>query len=797
MRRSVLFLVGSLMLSHFAWAYKEETHEDMSEQAVEASVLAKDQRALPNLGLQSLGSKQNFPDSNDSGKTIVNLFRFGSRFEDDGSRAINHFFDPTRNQPLRPYGIPLVINYTSPTWTLEDRADIVDQEYSYKNARQYFYDALTKSDRAERDKNFGLTFQTLGQVIHHLQDMAQPQHVRNDAHLDRPQEFDFLGTKIPNPAYNPSLYEDYTRKLGANLPLGTHPAVRFTKPRDFWATANGAGRGLAEYTNANFVSAGTNFSLDEEGQALPNARYPSPRPSGVWESLPIETLFAERGEPVPCTTNAQGIRECLSGVIDFYWTDVRDWYLGITDINKRAASLSIFDQDLQRYNTPVININDPDDPTDDTIEYRTFTLNRFNFDEAHKFLIPRAVAYSAGLIDYFFRGRIDLDLGVGPAAYVIKNYGDEDMQGTFAVYYDAVDGTRHLVPGTGAETAWDGISIPAKSATGAGRSAALTFATPTDPPPAQSGEYVLVFRGRLGQEADAVVGRVINEYVYVLDGNGYVTRVSIYGGQSVNYPIPRPTRDYIPTGLSVYDTTFFYNVNDGSFRSQAPGMAMRYRSDGSSSVITQTGLGNGTAVNSDRVYVTDLGDGNGAVEIKTFTHSDTPVGTFLANPNYRFFGGSVDIAANESHVATTHNEHLYIYTREGSLAATVTGLSIFSQEVAMNRDSSYVLDGGNVGIYTPLGMLREYVDLGPTNGFYIDAIDVTDDRLYVVTTSDFRTPAYQLHVYERQVERDAAGGLTTERFNYQRAVPFSLSARWYPLGISADRARLSRQPTQQ
>lgn len=40
---------------------------------------------------------------------------------------------------------------------------------------------------------------------------------------------------------------------------------------------------------------------------------------------------------------------------------------------------------------------------------RLFALNRFNFDDAHKTLIPQAVAYSAGLINYFFRGSLQID----------------------------------------------------------------------------------------------------------------------------------------------------------------------------------------------------------------------------------------------------------------------------------------------------------------------------------------------------------------------------------------------------
>lgn len=34
-------------------------------------------------------------------------------------------------------------------------------------------------------------------------------------------------------------------------------------------------------------------------------------------------------------------------------------------------------------------------------------LQGFDIDAAHKFLIPRAVAYSTGLLDYFFRGKLE------------------------------------------------------------------------------------------------------------------------------------------------------------------------------------------------------------------------------------------------------------------------------------------------------------------------------------------------------------------------------------------------------
>ena len=73
-------------------------------------------------------------------------------------------------------------------WALEDTQDLgADQLFSFKDARRYFFEALSGTgffgqSASGRAANFGLMFQSLGHVIHHIQDMAQPQHVKNEAH---------------------------------------------------------------------------------------------------------------------------------------------------------------------------------------------------------------------------------------------------------------------------------------------------------------------------------------------------------------------------------------------------------------------------------------------------------------------------------------------------------------------------------------------------------------------------------------------------------------------------------------
>jgi hypothetical protein len=66
----------------------------------------------------------------------------------------------------------------SPDWAIEDTGDVTElgtgiaQNFSYRSAEQYLYAGLASQTAADRKTNLGLMFQSLGQVIHHIQDMA-------------------------------------------------------------------------------------------------------------------------------------------------------------------------------------------------------------------------------------------------------------------------------------------------------------------------------------------------------------------------------------------------------------------------------------------------------------------------------------------------------------------------------------------------------------------------------------------------------------------------------------------------
>jgi len=125
-----------------AWAtvpaYERDTHYDLSKAAVYTSQLRKDATVLENLGIQALAAKQTFRDSTGLPKTISELIRDGSRFEDGlnsqgedncDSRVRHHFFDPVYERGLTIGNISLFA-YPSPDWALKDTQDIGDQKYS-------------------------------------------------------------------------------------------------------------------------------------------------------------------------------------------------------------------------------------------------------------------------------------------------------------------------------------------------------------------------------------------------------------------------------------------------------------------------------------------------------------------------------------------------------------------------------------------------------------------------------------------------------------------------------------------
>src|SRR5712692_8991869 len=178
------------------YAYNDTvTHPQLTIFASHKSVLYTDGSILFSLGLEP-ASRQLFRyrarvgpvTVGSAAYSIAELIGEGAFDEDIGNRALNHFYDPVFDRPLTILGVPL--GQRSWRWMLEDLGPISDQNFSVADARAYLARGLTYNEgtpaesQRQRGIALGSMLLSMGHIVHHLQDMAQPQHVRNDDHLD-------------------------------------------------------------------------------------------------------------------------------------------------------------------------------------------------------------------------------------------------------------------------------------------------------------------------------------------------------------------------------------------------------------------------------------------------------------------------------------------------------------------------------------------------------------------------------------------------------------------------------------
>jgi len=401
----VLALLVACMIPTLARCYDRATHQLLSAVAVNQSQLGNPQ-TLARLGLRRAidDTRQTFNDSEGISGTLLDLIRDGAEFEDNNIRSMNHFLDPRTGKGLRldPLAYPSdavaqsIISFinsfatSSPDYALGASLGIPPNNYSYKNAHDYFFQALTVSSNSGRAGYFGLLFESLGHVIHHIQDMAAPQHTRNDAHLADARIDDLCTPPLPPwlpqsvcggyfALRLPSLYEQWTAQFSEmDLPLYGYSAVygpasdglaTFTDPTRFWSYA---GKGIAEFTNRNFLSPGTMNQT----------------PPAVGQAYEVSVASLCDGAIPPCGEVNR------DQIVVFYPSTVDDQFRSSVVTNPFAASESIFTPDLQTYNPGFQNLH---------------TVNRFTFAYDHVYLLPRAVAYSAGFINYFFRGDMKIE----------------------------------------------------------------------------------------------------------------------------------------------------------------------------------------------------------------------------------------------------------------------------------------------------------------------------------------------------------------------------------------------------
>lgn len=500
-----------------AWD-NEVTHKELSKYATDAS-LFNSLSYFRNLGLNE-GLKQKLK-GNSATKTIMEWLQEGAYDEDAGSdmdaiwgnaRFNNHFHNPLKewNEAGLNDSITIVIPSIPPYYytstskgesALKWAQDSLNQnsyaeskglkgDQTWQATKGHYYKALTGQKHEDREAEFARTFKGLGHQMHLIQDMAVPAHVRNDAH---PEDAKLGRNYLTGDMYfetwakrnNPDINSLATKPVYPEVDLskavagGLSPITQFYDADQYtesFVPSRSPTWGLSEYTNANFVSDTTIFT--ERFDKNDRHYFPYPRYTdytSCYEQYEEQYLSSNKMRKY-WRKKAGG---CSGEAIE-HFVQVEPWFQYAPTWNIQRWALHLDEATIKDY--------------------------------AEK-LVPRAVGYSAGLLNYFFRGQIRLVSDANnPGQHIIQNNSAENMRGIFSLYYDNLNGNRILIK---KNLGYGLLTLNAKQA-----SDPVVFDIPSDAK--EPGKYILVFQGTLGAESGSVAGYVTSRLLEITPPDQFI-----------------------------------------------------------------------------------------------------------------------------------------------------------------------------------------------------------------------------------------------------------------------------------
>ncbi|MDA8084354.1 MAG: hypothetical protein M0024_11920 [Nitrospiraceae bacterium] len=329
--------------------------------------------------------------------------------------------------------------------------------------------------------------------MHLVSDSSVPAHVRNDSHILAAVGIDwnyeswarenwnsyirahglYNGKKIDD-----AVFDTYVRDTIAPIPVSVlwdKNVYDGSNPQVTWTTNPAISEyGLSEFTNANYFS-----------------EY---------------TIFTDYSNPKKENTNAQLTEQyAKDGTLD------KVWYIQGYKSDHLAALSYFWESGASgRW---------------------YYHLDQNVYQDYATELIPRAVGYSAALLDYFFRGDIRLEFQPGSSpGYAIVNNSKEDMNGRFEVYYDNAQDERIRL-----------LSRPAAVSAEKNFRVDLPIAADAKEP----GKYILVFIGKMGNEEGAVAGYV----------TGRVLQISPPSEHVYSQIDPKTDQAFTKIGLKIKNTS--------------------------------------------------------------------------------------------------------------------------------------------------------------------------------------------------------------------------------------------------
>ncbi len=409
----ILFLLGFFKVS----SWSKYTHVALTIKSIEHSDKLK-------IGLIE---KINFDQGNfavlkwgNDSKNISEWMEYGVDVEDKAllleafwARSNNHFHNPLKTFNEAGLTDLYIPNPTRTPLSLILWAQSSDEQKlylpllglegdnSWEKVREYYFLALTSTEKISREEYFARMFKGLGHQIHLIQDSAVPDHVRNDSHWEK----SVLGEKKYGSFRCIETWLENDKNLHLIVPFSQvplFPQVNFdhlgennlvpifhlvdyniyngTNPNNIME------QGLAEYTNANFVSESTILTEGENPESLHYFPYPK------YSSTNLSSL------------NMPYIVTAEDGKQDYVT------YL------KKDKDGEVIEHFLKAgYMEKALRPN-ADQPLTE-IYLRTLFLDELCHKDYASMLIPRAVGYSAALIDYFFRGEIEVTLPESDGIY--------------------------------------------------------------------------------------------------------------------------------------------------------------------------------------------------------------------------------------------------------------------------------------------------------------------------------------------------------------------------------------------
>jgi hypothetical protein len=451
----------------------------------------------------------------------------GSEAEDHPTeRAQHHFHDPVSNQGLdnNVYGVGTLADFLTllyPPATQKDAyrvfCDLMDlcepnfhldgtsarERASGKTSASYPQNYFAWPD-SRRYFYKSLTGATPEERDHFLAmtffSLGHAVHLLEDMGVPAHVRNDFLWDHIWSGAIRGHNLEGFLdRPDGVERYAYSRNPVLFSDLPHFWDNDGIEGTpGLAEYVNRNFLSEGTVFRIYRDPQWTGEAVYAVTAPDGRVDRVRYLTGRTTDGEEVGHLAAA--------GLLYSIWKRLGN--------PQRAGESSYLDPSC--------------------------------YDDYARILIPRVTSYVSGLIQYFFRGELVL-IPEGDHGFRIKNLSGEPLTGgRFEILTDEPGGLRAPLAS---------FNLSASSVLGIEEETPrIDFQWPPMMP--RPSAYAVVYRGRLGEEEDAVIGEVTHpkvlfvttrrgsEEIFEMDPDGTASAPIVTNGDpAVSYGHPSLSPD--------------------------------------------------------------------------------------------------------------------------------------------------------------------------------------------------------------------------------------------------------------